>query len=162
MSYSQNRAKELFDRYSDYLEKIGFYVEKIEDGPEYVIVTEGQGKYHPVPLSVRIHREYDRMLFISRLPFAMKKGMLLEGSVATSIVNNLLAVGSFDYDIHTGEIYFRHSLCIYSNALPDEETLASITRLVFLTIDQYNDKFLMVSDGRIEIEKFQDYVMDNL
>lgn len=158
----QNRAKELFDRYCDYLEKIGFSVEKSVESREYVIVTEGQGKNLPVSLTVRIHREFDRMLFISRLPFSMKKGMLLEGSVATSIVNNILVVGNFDYDIHTGDIYYRYSFCIYSNALPNEETLESVTRLVMLTVDQYNDKFLMLSDGKIPIEKFQDYVLDNL
>ena len=74
-------------------------------------------------------------------------------SVAVSIANYGLVDGSFDYNIVSGKIYFR-----MTNSFIDSTVSKDLIMYLILcsckTIDDYNDKFLMLSNGTISLEKF--------
>ena len=65
--------------------------------------------------------------------------------------------GSFDYDFITGSIIFRLTSS-YRESLIGKELLAYMLMCACYTIDEYNDKFLMVAKNEMTIEEILDFV----
>ena len=74
-------------------------------------------------------------------------------ALAISQINNNLADGSLDYDMRDGSILFRLTIS-YIDSIIGEEALFYQLLVSFQTIDEYNDKLFLVSNGSISIEDF--------
>jgi hypothetical protein len=61
--------------------------------------------------------------------------------------------GSFDYDINDGEIRFRLTSS-YRESILSKELFVYMIGVSIGTIDQYNDKFFMLSKGVMSIQQF--------
>ena len=61
--------------------------------------------------------------------------------------------GSFDYDLNDGEIRFRLVTSFRESTL-SEELFMYMVLVTAKTVDDYNDKFLMVSKGMMSIQQF--------
>ena len=96
-------------------------------------------------------KELVRML--SQLPFAFSEEKRVEGAIATCQATFRLVDGSFDYDYKTGGILFRLTSS-FRGSLISKEMLAYMVDCSCFTIDQYNDKFLMLDKGVLTIEDF--------
>ena len=108
-----------------------------------------------LPMDITVTVDADRMLvmLLSKMSFVIQEDKRLDVAIAVSAINNLLVDGSFDYNITTGRIFFR-----MTNSFRDSEIREAVFSYMLLcsfqTIDEYNDKFLMLAKGMLSIEKF--------
>lgn len=107
----------------------------------------------PIELVIKVDAERQVVMFISHIPFVIQEDKRLDIALAVSAVNNLMVDGCFDYDVSSGHIFFR-----MTNSFIESNLGADVFRYMLVcscqTVDEYNDKFLMVSKGMLSIEQF--------
>ena len=77
----------------------------------------------------------------------------LDMAVAVSAANNLLVDGSFDYDIKQGRMFFRMTSS-FRESLVGKDLFTYMLLCSCKTIDDFNDKFMMLAKGLITLEQF--------
>ena len=70
-------------------------------------------------------------------------------------MNDRLVDGSFDFDMAEGRISFRLTTS-YIESILGKKLFEYMLMVSASTIDEYNDKFLMISKGMISFEQFLD------
>lgn len=101
---------------------------------------------------VAIDEQRDIIRLFSWMPFQMKERRM-EGALATCYVNYRLVDGCFDYDLKDGSILFRMTAS-YRGSLIGTGLIAYMIDCACGTIDDYNDRFLMLEKGRLEPSDF--------
>lgn len=124
-----------------------------KDESELTIDCHAQGEDLPISVRVCVSEEMQLAILFSYLPFEVPKEKRLEMAVAVSFVNSMLIDGNFAYNINSGDIIFR-----MTNSFADSNlgTKAFTYMLLcsFETIDEFNDKFLMLAKGILTIDDF--------
>ena len=113
-----------------------------------------QGEDLPIHITITVDADRQFVLLLSRLPFVISEDKRRDIAVAVSFVNNELVDGSFDYDIRSGNMFFRMTKSFLESRLGKD----AFTYMLFCsaqTIDEYNDKFLMLSKGYMSLEQFR-------
>lgn len=90
----------------------------------------------------------------SSMPFHIAEDKRIDAALAVSIVNNSLINGTFDFDIKDGEMHFRVNQS-YVDATIGVDTMTYLFSIVVNTVDDYNDKFLMLGKGMLSWESFK-------
>lgn len=147
----EKQAKEIFVRFCNYLNKVNWKFDTDTTNGNLIILMSARGDDLPMNLIIQVDSDKQLISLFSNMPFNMDKGKLLEGAVATSIINHLLADGSFDYDVHDGSILFRMTTS-WRGGLISDEVFEYMMIVACRTIDKYNDKLLMVSKGAMSID----------
>lgn len=108
-----------------------------------------------IPMEFVAHVDTERQLvrLISQLPFKFAQDKRLEGAIVTSSANYAIVDGCFQYDITDGEILFKLTSS-YRDSLISNETIEYMVSCSLSVVDEFNDKFLMVSKGVLSIEDF--------
>lgn len=106
-----------------------------------------------MPIEIGIHAERELIRLISRIPANFSEDKRVEGAIATCQVNYMLVDGSFDYDYGKGSIVFRKTIS-YIDSLLSKDVFEYLIGVAIYTIDEYNDKFFMLSKGQMKIEDF--------
>lgn len=152
MSEQKNleQAKVTFDTLCRALEKQEWDYKKYED--KFVIECGAQGADLPMKITVEVNPKNLLVILLSRLPFVIQEDKRLDVAVAVSAINNALVDGCFDYDISTGNIYFRMSNSFIDSKI-GEEVFIYMLICSCQTIDEYNDKILMLAKGMLSIEQ---------
>ena len=130
-----------------------------KDEEKLTVECGAQGDDLPMEITIHVDAERQIVLLFSKLPFAIQEDKRLDVAIAVSAVNNVLADGCFDYDVTNGRMYFRMTNSFMDSVL-HEEVFAYMLYCSCKTIDDYNDKFLMLAKGMIEMEKFLAEVMN--
>ena len=103
---------------------------------------------------VKVDAERQIVRLLSQLPVNFASGgKLIEGAIATSVANYSLADGSFDYDILKGNVFFRMTTG-YRSSVISPEVLRYLVNCAAFTVDKFNDKFLLLSNGATSINEF--------
>jgi hypothetical protein len=123
------------------------------DASELKILCGIQGEDFPVRMQIIIDDDHKLVALYSQLPFEVQENKRIDMALAISQINNHLADGSFDYDMRDGSILFRLTLS-YIDSIIGEDALFYQLLISFQTIDEYNDKLFLVSNGSISIEDF--------
>lgn len=127
---------------------------KYEGHPEDRVITFSyMGEDIPMNFVVFIDEDRQLVRMLSRLPFTFAEDHRVDGAVATSYINYKLADGSFDYDYFTGEVIFRLT-ATFIDSLVSEELLFYMVACSCYTVDEYNDKLLMVAKGMLPVDRF--------
>lgn len=119
-----------------------------EDSVVHFVVS---GEDIPMEFVVYIDSEKELVRMMSQLPFAFSEEKRVEGAIATCQATYALADGSFDYDFKTGRILFRLTSS-FRGSLISKELIAYMIDCSCYTVDKYNDKFLMIEKGMLDIE----------
>ena len=147
----QAQAEIIFEGFCQMLDQEKWHYKK--DPEKLTIECGAQGDDLPMELNIHIDAERLLILLISHLPYKIQEDKRLDVAVAVSSVNNILVDGCFDYDIASGNLFFR-----MTNSFRDSMLGADLYKyLVYCscqTIDEYNDKFLMIGKGMLSIEQF--------
>lgn len=114
-----------------------------------------QGEDLPMDISITVDAKRQLIILLSHLPFIIPEDKRLDVAVAVSIVNDRLVDGSFDYDITDGHMFFRMTSSFIDSEI-DNEVFTYMLICSSGTIDDYNDKFLMLGKGMIGIDQFID------
>ena len=91
------------------------------------------------------------------MPFAVPENRRTALAVAVSQANNGMVDGSFDFDYLSGRIVFRMTSS-YRESLIGKQLFEYMLSCACFTIDEYNDKFLMVAKNEMSAEEILDYI----
>lgn len=105
----------------------------------------------PMEFIVYIDAEKQLVRMLSQMPFAFSEAKRVEGAIATCQATYRIADGSFDYDFNTGKILFRITSS-FRGSLISKELLAYMVDCSCYTVDEFNDKFLMIDRGMLDVE----------
>ena len=127
---------------------------KYEIHEEDLVVTFGMGGDDlPMHFVINIDAERDLIRVLSRLPFVFEEDKRVDAAIATSQINYRLADGSFDFNYKTGHVLFRMTSS-YKDSLISMEVFEYMIAVASFTIDEYNDKLLMLAKGMITVDEF--------
>ena len=144
-------AKAVYDDLCAVVEEKGWKYEKFDD--DLVITFELYGE--DIPMDFIFMADADRQLLkvFSKLPFTVPEDKRMELAIATCIVSNGLADGSFDYDISKGVIMFRMTASFMESKI-GKGLIDYMIKCSCFVVDEYNDKFLALSKGFMTIQDF--------
>lgn len=145
------KAKAVYDSLCALLDSRNGHYEKHEE--DLVVTFIVGGDDIPMHIIMKVDAERELVRVHSPIPVTFEGDKRIDGAIATSQVNYGLADGSFDYDFKAGRIVFRMTSS-YRDSLISENLLEYMIGCASYTIDEYNDKFLMLSKGMIPLESF--------
>jgi len=96
---------------------------------------------------------FEYVSFFSKLPFNVEEDKRIDVALAICAVNYWLADGSFDYDLSDGSILFRLTSS-YKESTLGEALFEYMVVVSAATVDNYNDKFFMMSKGMMTYQQF--------
>ena len=145
------KAKSVYGTLCEMLDEKHVRYEKHEE--DLVITFVMKGDDLPMQFILKIDDGRQLIRLSSPIPAKFEGDKRIEGAIATSQVNYLLADGSFDFDYEKGLVYFRMTSS-YLDSLISKELFEYMVAVAGYTIDEYNDKFLMLSKGLLPLEEF--------
>lgn len=145
------RAKKAYETLCATLDSKNWHYTKDEE--KLSIDCGAQGEDLPMEIKMVVDAERQIVLLLSHMPFVIAEDKRLDVAIATSIVNNNLVDGSFDFDIPSGHMFFRMTSSFIDCEIGGE-LLMFMLMISFHTIDKYNDKFLLLAKGMIGIKDF--------
>ena len=107
----------------------------------------------PVDFTVIVDADRQLVRFFSKLPVAFPEDKRVEGSIATNYINFKLTLGSFDYNIENGAVFYRH-VTTYRDSVLGASTICDMVRNVNTVVDDYNDKLFAVAKGYTTVWDF--------
>ena len=114
-----------------------------------------QGEDLPMDIVIMVDSERCLVRLASHVPIVVPEDKRLDVAIAISVVNNMLVDGCFDFNISSGNIFFRMTNSFLESKLGDD-VFTYMLLVSCQIIDVYNDKFLMLVKGMISIEQFLD------
>ena len=148
---NMERAYQVYFKIVDHLNKINWKFDRHDND---LIITSGiKGDDVPISFLLIVKPKNEVIQFLSLLPFKAPEDKRIDFAIAVNVANYGLVDGSFDYDIGDGEIRYRLT-CSYRGNTVEGDLIDYIIAVASATVDNYNDKFLMLSDGTIDIEQF--------
>ncbi|MBR3837347.1 MAG: hypothetical protein IKJ74_04290 [Clostridia bacterium] len=145
------QARITFTTLCQFLEKNDWHFKKNVE--KLVVECGAQGDDLPMELTIRVDAERSLVMLLSRLPFAIQEDKRLDVAVAVTAINNAIVDGSFDYDVVSGNMFFRMTNSIIESRL-SEEVFAYMIYASCQMVDEYNDRFLMLAKGMLTLEQF--------
>ena len=112
-----------------------------------------RGEDFPIDINLVVDAKRCLVLLFSRLSVKVPDDKRLDLAMAVSSVNDQLVHGGFDYDIQEGRIYFRITNS-YVDSNIDNGVYIHLLRCVASVVHNYIDKFMMLSKGYMDLEKF--------
>lgn len=147
------RAKQVYNAICAAMDKENWKYTKREE--DLVIETGAQGDDLPMELNIHVDAQRQLIMLLSRLPYAIPEDKRLDIAVAVSIINNKLVHGCVDFDLAKGTLYFRMTNSFMDSIL-GADAFKYLLYCSCQTIDDFNDKLLMLSKGIIDIPKFME------
>lgn len=145
------KAQEVFGTLCSMLDSKGWKYDKQE---ENLLIKSGvKGDDLPIEFFIRVNPKNEIVSFISALPFSVPSEKAIDVALAVCQTNYALADGSFDYDVVGGKIIFRLTSS-YRESLLSEDLFEYMLIVSAGTIDEYNDKYFMITKNMLTIEKF--------
>ena len=145
------RAQRTFKNLCQNLDEHKWHYEKDEENLE--IECSARGEDLPMDIRIIVHADRQLIILLSVMPFIAPDTKRLDVAIATSIVNNKLVDGSFDYDVTSGHMVFRMTSSFIESEI-DSEVFTYMLMVSCHTIDEYNDKFFMLGKGMLSINQF--------
>ena len=144
-------ANKIYRTLCSSLKNRGWRYEKKES--DLVVIFDVRGEDIPMHFIVLVDAERKLIRLLSPFPFKMSEDKIMEGCVAACSANYGLVDGSFDYDINDGSVLFRMTVS-YRGSDIGEDTFGYLIDCACSTVDTYNDKFLALNKGLINITDF--------
>ena len=150
------RAKEVYQLLKATLDKGEWeYVAKDED---LVIVSGCTGDDFPIKFIFRVDPQRECLTFHTSDFATFTDENFIDGALATCVANHGLVFGHFDYDVSDNTVCYTMSNSILGTEF-NEIFFIDMLNTAVNTVDRYNDRFIMLSKGLIDIHKFID--LDN-
>lgn len=145
------QARSVYETICKSLDNRDWKYERHDD--DLTILSEAQGEDLPVSMIIRVDPNAQVVSLYSPMPFNIAEEKRIDAAIAVCVANYGLINGSFDYDLNDGEIRFR-LVTSFRESMLSEELFMYMVLVAAATVDDYNDKFLMVSKGIMSIQSF--------
>lgn len=120
---------------------------------DLTLVSGARGEDLPMDIVIVVNPKSQVVCAYSPLPYKISEEKRVDGALAICMANFGMINGSFDYEISTGEIRFRITTS-YRESILSEELIKYMVVITASTVDEYNDKFLMISKGMMSLQDF--------
>ncbi|MBP8594527.1 MAG: hypothetical protein KBI35_08955 [Ruminococcus sp.] len=125
------------------------------DEEKLSITCSSQGEDLPIDINIRVDAKRQLLLFTSLIPVTFPEEKIVEAAVAMAEINCHLIDGCFDLDLSSGRVFFRLTgsflESLVTRAFFDYIMVTSLD-----TVDQFNDKLLMLAKGMISLKDLGD------
>lgn len=149
------QAQAVFNALCERLDEHDWHYDKYED--DLTIKCGAQGDDLPIQLLIEVDKQRQIVSLLSQMPFAIPENRRAALAVAVSAANSSIIDGSFDYDFLSGRIIFRLTSS-YRESLIGKELFTYMLSCACYTIDEYNDKFLMVAKKEMSAEEILNFI----
>lgn len=147
----KQQAQEMFNIFCQTMDADDWKYKK--DTEKLTIECGAQGEDLPMELVIKVDAERQLIMLLSSLPFTFPEDNRLDGALAVAYINELLVHGCFDYNVLSGKMIFRMTNTFLDSTL-SQEVCKYLLYCSCATIDEYNDKLLMLAKGMVDIKKF--------
>ncbi len=121
------------------------------------ITTGGVGEDLQIDIRLIINPERGDVKVLSPMPFNVPEKKRSDIAFSVGLVNDTILAGSFDYDIETGSIWYRHTTS-YADMDVAPVVYERLLRDSVKAIDLFNDKFLMIGKGMYTIKQLLEFL----
>ena len=126
------------------------------DDEKLVINCKARGEDLPLDLYFIVNPGAQVVSLISPMPFKIAEDKRVDLALAVCMVNDNLVNGCFDYNIANGNINFR-MVSSFCESILSEKLFLYMLLVSAHTVDDYNDKFLMISKGMMSLEQLAEW-----
>ena len=149
------QAQTAFKSLCAMLDENDWHYEKDEEK----LAIECSARGDDLPMDITVHVDAERLLviLISHMPYKIPEDKRTALAVAVTLANNNMVDGSFDYDFLNGRILFRLTSS-FRDSLVSKEMFRYMLFVSCGTIDEYNDKFLIVAKKNMSMEEIIDFI----
>lgn len=145
------KAKATYAVLCKLFDNMGWKYEKRED--ELVVESGVKSDDLPIDFLMRVKPRNEIVSLLSWMPYKVEESKRLDMAIAVCVANYSLVDGSFDYNIADGTIVFRLTSS-YKESELSEELFKYMIMVSATTVDEYNDKFFMISKGMMSVQQF--------
>ena len=151
------RAREIYYDIVGTLNAMGWRFDRLDD--KLAIKTGVKSQDLPIEFIMMVDANHQLVLLKSFLPIVVPENKLFDMAFAVCLVNGRLANGNFDFDFETRKISFR--LCnSYMDSTVGQEVYRYMIGVSTHTIDDYNEKFYLLSTGKMSMDQFITLVLN--
>lgn len=151
---AMKQAKSVFDTICQSMDSRGWHYDKHEE--DLTITCTVRGEDLPMDVIFVVNPGARVVSLFSPLPFNVAEDKRIEAALAVCVANYGLRNGSFDYDLSDGEIRFR-VVSSFLESILSPELFDYMMYITIQTVEEYNDKFLMVSKGMMSFQQFVEW-----
>ena len=144
-------AQKVYETICTAMEARDWHFQRHDD--ELTITCGARGEDLPMDIIFRVNPKAQVVTLFSPMPFKIAEDKRVDAALAVCVANYGLINGTFDYDLSDGEIRFR-IVSSFRESILGEELFNYMLLVSASTVDDYNDKFLMVSKGMMSIQQF--------
>lgn len=144
-------ARNAFATLCDMLDSHEWHYDR--DDENLVIKCGANGEDIPIDIKIKVNAEKQLVSLYSHLPFSVPEEDRVMAAIAISAANYAMVDGSFDYNIANGNILFRLTSSI-RESLISKDMFEYMLFVSCSTVDNYNDKFLMLFKHVMSLEDF--------
>ncbi len=137
------------------LDENDWHYEKNEEKLSILCSAKGDDLSIPIRMAVDAERQF--VMLTSPMPFEISEDRRASVAVAVALANHGLIDGSFDFDFLTGNLLFRLTSS-FVESIVDRELLEYMLYVSCNTIDEYNDKFLAVSETDMSFDEIVKFI----
>lgn len=152
------QAKAAYDTLCDMLKERDWHYES--DADNFTIMCGARGE--DLPMEIRIQVDPERLIvtLLSQMPFSVPEDKRVEMALAVSAINFSLVDGSFDYNFVDGTMLFRMTSS-YRESLVGKDMFEYMLYVSCKTIDDYNDKLLMIIKEKMTLEDLVKFIAED-
>ena len=124
-----------------------------KDKDKLTVFLSAKGEDLPINVLFKVDTDRKVLTVHSLLDTEVAEDKRVEFAIAVNVANYALVNGSFDLGVNEGKIIFRMAQP-YLDIGVSQRIVQYMLYCLFSTVDEYNDRFLMLNKGMIDIAKF--------
>lgn len=126
------------------------------DDEQLTVKTSAIGDDLKIPLRIYVSADRQVMYVKSPMPFSVSEDKRQLLGNAIHIANYSMLNGCFEYDLSDGYIGFK-IVVPFSQSIISEDVCHYMVMLSCQMVDKYNDKFLMLLNGKMTLDEFNEF-----
>lgn len=148
----KERADAVFACFCAFLDAKQFKYQK--DETERSIILQLTGEDFPMTTLFKVEEEHERMFIFSKIPFELQKDKAVDLVMATTYINQVLAVGTFCVDLDNGYCSFESNEIFTGLEGFDAAYAERVVMSAFSAVEKYNDKLFAINKGLMTVKEF--------
>ena len=145
------RATRTYNTLCASLDRRGWVYDR--DDSKLTVKSGASGDDLPMDLLFSIDTERQLVQMFSPISFTVNEDKRIDFSVAVTAINSSLVDGCVDYNITNGMLMFRITSSFIGSEL-SEDVFSYMLYCICSTVDEYNDKLLMLAKGELSFSDF--------
>lgn len=150
-----NEAKQILDLIRQMMDDHKWHYDLEED--KLAVITTFGGEDLPMKFSFIVAAGLKVVVLTSWMPFSFKPEKTTDIALACNKINSSIAFGRFSADLSDNTIEFRLSTN-YNNSMLSKDVFDFMLAYGNKMVDDYNDKFMALSNGLIDLDRFYEIV----